>query len=184
MLKPTPRVKSTGAQAEPELSLRELFDQQEGPLLRYAFSLLGRRAVAEEIVQAAFLQLHTHWDKVESPKAWLMRCVRNKAYTYLRQHKREVLGCSEHAVDGLSSSDDLPEDSFIQMETTAAVRLLLEELDEGDRELVKLKYFEELKYVEISNRVGLTVGNVGYRLHHILIVLAQKLRRLGIDETL
>jgi RNA polymerase sigma-70 factor (ECF subfamily) len=70
------------------------------------------------------------------------------------------------------------------METTAAVRLLLDELDEGDRQLVKLKYFDELKYVEISNRLGLTVGNVGYRLHHILIVLAQKLRRLGIDETL
>lgn len=184
MLKPTPRVKSSGTQAEPQLSLRELFDQQEGPLLRYAFSLIGRRAIAEEIVQAAFLQLHAHWDEVELPKAWLMRCVRNKAYTYLRQHKREVLGCSDHTVTSLASIDDMPEESFIHMETTAAVRMMLEELDDADRQLVKLKYFDELKYVEISERLGLTVGNVGYRLHHILIELARKLRRLGIDETL
>ncbi len=46
-----------------------------------------------------------------------------------------------------------------------------------------MKYFEELKYAEISERTGLSIGNVGYRLHHILKRLADKLRKLGIEGT-
>ena len=48
--------------------------------------------------------------------------------------------------------------------------------------LVTLKYFEGLKYREISVETGLSISNVGYRLHHILRELAGKLRPLGIDE--
>ena len=59
---------------------------------------------------------------------------------------------------------------------------MLEELDEADRQLVKLKYFSNLKYREISSETGLNVGNIGYRLHHILKELADKLRKLGFDE--
>ena len=57
----------------------------------------------------------------------------------------------------------------------------MEELKEQDRELVRLKYFEDLKYKEIADRTGLSVGNVGYKLHHILKQLADKLRQLGIE---
>lgn len=49
----------------------QLFDQEETALLRYAFSYVGRHEVAEEIVQEVFLQLHTRWDEVETPRAWL-----------------------------------------------------------------------------------------------------------------
>ena len=42
--------------------------------------------------------------------------------------------------------------------------------------------FSELKYRDISTQTGLNIGNVGYRLHHILKELADKLRKLGFDE--
>ena len=45
-----------------------------------------------------------------------------------------------------------------------------------------LKYFVDLKYRDISAKTGLSVSNVGYRLHHILRELASKLRSLRIDE--
>ena len=184
MLKPTPRVNGSGASGVSELTLQSLFDSEETPLLRYAFSLVGRRAVAEEIVQEVFLQLHTHWDEVESPKAWLFRSVRNRAFKHLRDNKREVL----HEGDGVGDSqcslaeEESPEASLEHMEAVAAVRQILEELDEPDRQLVKLKYFSDLKYREISSQTGLNIGNVGYRLHHILKELADKLRKLGFDE--
>jgi RNA polymerase sigma factor (sigma-70 family) len=181
MLKPTPRVNRSGAQGARELTLRELFFQEETPLLRYAFSLTGRRAVAEEIVQTVFLQLHAHWDEVETPKAWLMRCVRNQAFSYLRQNKREVHGSDDCQSTNQFCDNHSPEEMLLRMETTSALRQILEELNENDRQLVKLKYFEELKYSEISIRTGLSIGNIGYRLHHILNHLAGKLQRLGID---
>ncbi len=182
ILKPTPRVNGSGATGVSELTLQCLFDSEESPLLRYAFSLVGRRAVAEEIVQEVFLQLHTHWDEVEAPKAWLYRTVRNRSYNHVRDNKREVLAEDDGDSRTSIAEEDSPEASLAHLEAVAAVRQSLEELDESDRQLVKLKYFSDLKYRDISTETGLNIGNVGYRLHHILKELADKLRKLGFDE--
>jgi RNA polymerase sigma factor (sigma-70 family) len=50
-----------------------------------------------------------------------------------------------------------------RMEAAGTLRMLVAELPEKDRELVVLKYEQDLKYKEISERTGLSVGNVGYR---------------------
>ncbi len=182
LLGSTPRVNGFGATSVTELTLQSLFDAEETPLLRYAFSLVGRRAVAEEIVQEVFLQLHTHWDDVESPRAWLFRSVHNRALKHIRDHKREILSGGDGHLPSSVSDEESPEASLVQLEAVAALRQMLEELDEPDRQLVQLKYFHALRYHEISSRTGLNIGTVGYRLHHILKELADKLRKLGFDE--
>ncbi len=182
MLQPTPRVQPFGVESGREPNLMALFDSEETPLLRYAFSLTGRRAVAEEIVQEVFLQLHKHWDDVEAPRAWLFRSVRNQSYNYLRNNRREVLGCEERDQMLPNARDQNAEDLLLRMEATGVLRQILEELDEPDRQLVKLKYFDNLKYRDISEKTGLSISNVGYRLHHILKELGKKLHPLGFDE--
>ena len=182
ILESPPRVNGFVAPGVNELTLQSLFDSEETPLLRYAFSLVGRRAVAEEIVQEVFLQLHTHWDDVDSPKTWLYRSVRNRAFKHIRDHKREILSDGDGNSQSSVAEEESPEASLVHMEAIGALRQILEELDEPDRQLVKLKYFSDLKYRDISSQTGLNIGNVGYRLHHILKELADKLRRLGFDE--
>lgn len=181
-LESLPIVDEKDATGVSDLTLEELFASEETPLLHYAFSLVGRRAVAEEIVQEVFLQLHLQWADVASPKAWLNRCVRNRAYTYLRDHKREFLHESERESLGPVPQSEPPETALIRMEAIAAVRQFIEKLNDSDRNLVKLKYSDNLKYRDISTQTGLNIGNVGYRLHHILKELAAKLRKLGFDD--
>ena len=177
---PNPRQPdSDPAGAAERPTLRALFEAEESPLLRYAFSLTGRRAIAEELVQDVFLLLHANWDSVENPQAWLYRSVRNRAYNHHRDHRREV------SADGVGDQEpdhqETPEALLQRMEAAGFLRLLLAELEDGDRQLVRLKYFEDLRYRDISERTGMSIGNVGYRLHHILKQLADKLRQLGID---
>ena len=181
MLKPTPRVNSSDEQGASNCTLRSLFDSEEANLLRYAFYLTGRRAVAEEIVQDVFLQLYKRWTEVSNPKAWLFRSVRNKAYNYVRDNQRELIGDAQE-IEVENPSEEPPEMAMERMETAAALRKLLGDLDETDQQLVRLKYSDGLKYREISEQTGLSVSNVGYRLHHILKDLAGKLRPIGIDE--
>ncbi len=181
MLEPTPRVNRSGAQGVSNRTLRTLFDTEETPLLRYAYALIGRRAVAEEIVQEVFLHLHTHWEDVDAPRAWLFRSVRNRAYNYIRDNQREILNSDGRNVEASLAEDETPEAILLRMEDTGVLRQIVEELNETDRQLVKLKYFEDLKYRDISARTGLSVSNVGYRLHHILKELASKLRLRRID---
>ncbi len=183
MLKSTPQVASEDEGASQERALRSLFDQEESRLLRYAFSLTGRKAVAEEIVQEVFFQLHARWKEVDNPHSWLVRSVRNRSFNYLRKNKREVLNELVGDVADLAEQNGgaSPEEALQRMESVAAIRNSLADLSEQDRELVQLKYFENLKYRDISEKTGLSVSNVGYRLHHILKELAKKLQQLGID---
>jgi RNA polymerase sigma factor (sigma-70 family) len=168
----------------PAGSLRELFETEESGLLRYAFALTGRREVAEEIVQDAFLQLHAQWNQVEQPRAWLYRCVRNRGLNHLRRSKREKLQCDDDQTTAALDHGDQPPDAILSLvEDTVRLRRSLQELSANDQRLIRLKYFEGLKYREISEQTGLSVGNVGYRLHHIMQQLAKQLRPLGSEES-
>lgn len=185
-VKPMPKKMPQSRQPESQEAkptLRALFDAEETPLLRYAFSLTGRRAVAEEVVQEVFLQLHRHWADVEQPRAWLFRSVRNRSYNHQRDNKREILTDDDQETSSPNAEDETPDALLLRMEAAGYLRLIVEELDDVDRQLVQLKYFDDLKYRDISDQTGLSISNVGYRLHHILKELSDKLRQLGIDGT-
>jgi RNA polymerase sigma factor (sigma-70 family) len=158
-------------------NLAALFEAEESGLLRFAIGLVGRRSVAEELVQETFLRLHQVWDEVENPRGWLYRSLRNLALNHLRDRKPE----SELPAEGTAAEQSLPADELGRDEAIGLVRMLLAEMSDEDRDLIRLKYLDELKYQEISRRTGLSVSNVGYRLHHLLKGLADSLRRAGID---
>jgi RNA polymerase sigma-70 factor (ECF subfamily) len=44
---------------------------------------------------------------------------------------------------------------------------------------LQLKFNDDLSYKEISARTGLTVGHVGYLLHHALKAMAAELAKIG-----
>jgi RNA polymerase sigma factor (sigma-70 family) len=157
--------------------LAALFESEESGLLRYALGLVGRRSVAEELVQEAFLRLHQVWTGVENPRAWLYRSLRNLALNHLRDRPQET----ELPEDTAAADATVPADVLGRNEALGMVRLLVAELDDEDRRLIQLKYHDDLKYQEISRRTGLSVGNVGYRLHHLLKALADGLRHAGIE---
>lgn len=164
---------------EEKPTLRQVFDAEESPLLRYAQGLVGQRETAEDLVQDAFLKLHAHWDEVVHPRAWLFRCVRNLALSHIRDHKRETPMDDQR--EWQSSAPD-PEQALGKMEAIGTLQLLVAELEDDDRKLISLKYHDGLKYDQISQRTGLSVGNVGYKLHHALKNLADSLRRLGVES--
>lgn len=183
MLNSTPDVGQMNELTEEcQWTLRSLFEHEESNLLRYAFSLTGRRAVAEEIVQEVFLQLHAQWEQVSSPRAWLVRSVRNRAFHYLRKCRRETLGGDQDMLDAVTDDGQPPDELMIQLETVAQLRQLVGNLPDKDQRLVRMKYFEGLKYREISQRTGLTVSNVGFRLHQVLKKLADGLLPKGANN--
>src|SRR5579862_7113714 len=144
-----------------EPTLMGLFESEEGALLAFAVGLVRRRGVAEELVQEAFLRLHEVWGQVENPRAWLYRSVRNMALNHLRDHRRETP--IEEAGD--PAAESRPDEELGRMEAVGMVRMLLAGMPPEDQELIRMKYHEDLKYGEISERTGLGVGNVGYKLH-------------------
>lgn len=158
-------------------TLAELFESEESAVLSFAIGLVGRRSVAEELVQEAFLRLHQLWDEIENPRAWLYRSLRNLALNHVRDHARETSD-----VEPERPGNEIPPDVTLgRLEAVGMVRLLMAELPAEDQKLIQLKYHDDLKYQDISRRTGLSVSNVGYKLHHLLKGMAEALRHAGID---
>ena len=178
----TPDFVKTDQDRSGDQGIVALFESQESALLRYAYSLTGRKAVAEEIVQEVFLQLHAKWAEVEKPESWLFRSVRNAAFNHLRKSKREVLSDDGETETPSRQGGQTPDDLIAHMESLSILRNAIDSLEEQDRELIKLKYFKGLKYKEISEVTGLSMGNVGYRLHHLLRRMAQQLDSRGVEQ--
>ncbi len=158
-------------------NISDLFLAEESGLLRFAIGLVKRRTVAEELVQETFLRLHQVWSEVENPRGWLYRSLRNLALNHLRDHPLE----GELHEETVAAEANVAPEALGREEAVGMVRLLLTEIPEEDRALVILKYHDDLKYQEISRRTGLSVSNVGYRLHHVLKTLGESLRRVGIE---
>ena len=171
---------AAGARAEATggpRTIAALFESEESALLHYAIGIVRRRIVAEELVQEAFLRLQKVWGQVDNPRGWLYRSIRNLALNHLRDTRHETQLGDDSAVQ----EEALPRELLGRYEAIGTVRMLLSEMPEDDRNLIRLKYDDGLKYQEISERTGLSVGNVGFRLHHALKGLLDGLQRAGIE---
>jgi RNA polymerase sigma factor (sigma-70 family) len=165
--------------------MEQLFRDLESPLLNYALRLLGNRALAEDTVQEAFMKLQAQFADVREPRRWLYRTVHNLALNHHRQASKIVpltLQAGDSHADPGDAADPqpLPDEQIARWEGIGLVRLSLQTLDERSRELVRLKFIDELSYKEISARTGLTVGHVGYLLHHALKAIADELAKTGV----
>jgi RNA polymerase sigma factor (sigma-70 family) len=169
----------TSTMTKESTSLRALFDAEESALLRYAYGIVGQRETAEDLVQEAFLRLHEHWSEVTSPRAWIYRSIRNLALNYLRDHRRETP--MDDKAEWQSEAPQADEE-LGKMEAVGALRMLMAEMQEQDQQLIAMKYKRQLSYEDISKQTGLSVSNVGYKLHHLLKGLADSLRRLGVES--
>ncbi|HEY0548382.1 MAG TPA: sigma-70 family RNA polymerase sigma factor [Verrucomicrobiae bacterium] len=166
-------------------SIEEVFLALEAPLLSYALRLLKEPAMAQDVVQEAFVRCHAEFKSVRDPRRWLFRTVHNLA---LNQHRRDSKVIPLHPPGGESSSVEfnltdpqpLPDEYITRLEHIGLVRLSLGALDERSRELVRMKFDEDLSYKEMSARTGLTVSNIGYLLHHALKSIEAELAKSGV----
>lgn len=165
-------------------TIQELFTALEAPLLNYALRLSGEHGLAEDLVQEAFMKLHEQFEEVREPRRWLYRTVHNLALNQ-RRDSAKIIPLNPTASDTSDSTNPtdpqpLPDEQIARLEGIGLVRLSLETLDERSRELIRLKFTEDLSYKQISERTGLKVGHVGYLLHHALKAIADELTKSGI----
>src|SRR5687768_10837221 len=92
-----------------------LYRQEYAPLVRLAWTLTGRWAVAEELVQEAFLRAHRRWDTIgtyQRPGAWVRRILLNLATSRARRmaaEARALVRLTGRQLDDEPSADADPE---------------------------------------------------------------------------
>ncbi len=193
MIPPDQRIPPSAAAMQPDQAkavpgcetIEELFSALESPLLSYALRLAGELGAAEDSVQEAFMKLQVQFKEVREPRRWLYRTVHNLALNHRRQAGKIValeVNPRDASLPAPEPADPqpLPDEQIVRSEGIGLMRLCLETMDDRSRELIRLKFNENLSYKEISARTGLKTGHVGYLLHHALKTMAEDLARNGV----
>ncbi len=125
------------------------------------------------------MKLHTQFQNVRQPQPWLYRTVHNLAVDHQRRTRKLTLfGDHESSpAEEAADSQPMPDEQIARWESIGLVRLVLETLDERSREIVHLRFDEDLSYKQIAGRLALEVGHVGYLLHHALKAMAVELEK-------
>lgn len=124
---------------------------------RLAYSYVGNPDDAADIVQEGAYQAIRHCDTLQNisyVNTWIYRIMLNEIFAFCRKSKREVLPIEEAPEQG---KDDTYEDVDLMQ--------ALEQLDEKDRAVIVLRYFEEYKLGEIADILEENVSTVKSRLY-------------------
>jgi RNA polymerase sigma factor (sigma-70 family) len=177
----------TETNADKMAAFNAIVSEYEGALLRYAVRIVHHHDAAQNVVQDTFIKLFKNWkDALEpSPKlsSWLYCVAHNCAVDHLRREARRHLLHLRHARqrEVLAAPDKGP--GFSVSEDAERAAQALQTLSLREQQLVILKIYEDKSYAEIGEIAGLTVGNVGYILHHAMRKLAAELRKHEPHET-
>jgi len=82
---PDPEILDRVTPAAAPSTFADVFEHRYVPMVRLAHLTTGSNALAEELVQDAFVDLFRHWDNVKNPKAWLRRAVTSRSTSWVRR---------------------------------------------------------------------------------------------------
>lgn len=127
-------------------TLEAMFAAYYNDALFYALSLTKDKALAEDLVSAAFFKaLQTLDDENESFKSWLLTVVRNGYYSHLRRHKRQT-----ELDERMHDEEEALLERIVKDEEYRALYHAIALLPPNYREAITLFYFENLTIKEMS----------------------------------
>lgn len=144
-------------------------DEYKDSILYHVFRIVKNKTVAEELTNIIFTKVFENLN-LYKPRfkfnSWLYKIATNEAIDYLRNKKHNIV--TDHSIDDIQETcydDDNPESVLNQKENIATLLEAVDKLKPNYRRMIKLRYFEELSYEEISKRVNVPIGTVKATLH-------------------
>ncbi|WP_316804431.1 RNA polymerase sigma-70 factor [Pedobacter nototheniae] len=159
-----------------DAAFEQLFKTHYKALHVYAQVILKDEDIAEEIVQGMFLKF---WEKreslkIQSVKAYLYRCVYNDCLNYIRQEKTKFK-YQEFTIHTMNTEHEPASLKVELTELQQKLKQALNDLPEQCRTIFQMSRFEELKYREIAEQLGLSIKTVENQMGKALKILRFKL---------
>ena len=158
-----------------------LVEQYRDNVYRLAYRMCGNAYDADEAAQEAFVAA---WRALPNFRGdakfstWLYRLTTNAAIDVMRREKRHQTVGDGEMVD-LADDADSPQERVERTEQQEAVQKALATLSEEYREVLLLRYMEELDYAEIADVLQLPSGTVKSRINRAKAALKTALLKSG-----
>jgi RNA polymerase sigma factor (sigma-70 family) len=154
-----------------------LFERHSRALFGFLFHMTGRREMSEDLVQNVFYRMlkYRHNFTADSHfTGWMYHIARNELKDVAKKRgateNYEQLNDHEERI----SDGELVDQRLEKKEAHMALDKAILRLNAGDREILILSRFQELKYAEIGDLIGITPGAVKVRVHRAM----QELKRI------
>lgn len=154
-----------------------LYAEHGDELRRLLLGVLRDSQLAADVLQATFAKVLTqgHTSREETRKAWLFRVAYHEALALLRRRStsdkvlRQVAWSQDLVADGAEAG-------LLRDEVVHQVRDALETLSPEQREVVRLRIYEEKTFAEIASLLQIPLGTALGRMRGALEKMRGKLR--------
>lgn len=167
-----------------EYAMNRLLNQSYSPAYRFALKYFGDHDTAIEVTQRCFIKVSEHIQHLEDPKtykSWLFRILTNQCHEEKRRAKSkgfmhwlsfsnkrvstiEHAGLHNHLADSENEADHL----LVESERQKILQQALEQLGQEAKTVLILKHYENLKFREIADILGISENTVKSRLYSAL----------------
>jgi RNA polymerase sigma-70 factor (ECF subfamily) len=149
--------------------VQALYHEHGPALLLYACSLIGRKHVAEDVLQEVFMELLQHGTVPEEPKSYLFRAVHNRSLNQIRQEHQDI---------GLSEIEPWFESPGHDPAAQMTLQSGLLQLAAEQRQVLALHVWGGLSFAEVGDVLEVSANTAASRYRYAL----QKLREIMRDK--
>lgn len=167
-----------------------LLRRYESKVFTYILYSVHQQEVAEDLFQDAFMRIITtlrqrRYTEVGKFSSWIMRIAHNLIIDYFRQNQGDTtISNDESEVDLFNApslaADDNIEKQMIDRQTLKEIKSLIKMLPDSQREVVLLRFYQDLSFKEIADITGVSINTALGRMRYALI----NLRRLATEHNI
>jgi RNA polymerase sigma-70 factor (ECF subfamily) len=165
-----------------------LYIEHGEELRRFLLGILRDAQLASDVLQATFTKLveRGHETRSQSRKAWLFRVAYHEAMAYRRRQgvgDRVLRNVAWHAHTRENNGAACPaEEPLLRLEAVQSVRDALEHLPAEQRQVVRMRIYEEKTFAVIAKELKIPLGTALGRMRAALIKLRTRLSTPENDE--
>ena len=149
-------------------AFQRLLKEYQKPLYNHIRNIVLNHDDADDVLQNTFVKVFQNLNKFKGESklfSWMYRIATNESLTFLNQ-KAKIGGITSETLQN-KTIDNLRADVYFEGdEIQIKLQKAIIQLPEKQQLIFKMKYFEELKYEEISEILGTSVGALKASFHH------------------
>lgn len=155
-----------------------LLSRYQSSIYSYINFIVHNKDLAEDIFQETFVKAimtikQNRYTESGKFKAWIMRIAHNLIIDNYRQERIEnTISNDDVEVDlfnNMKLCDDSIEDHMVRQQALNDVRKLVEFLPENQREVLVMRYYQDLSFKEIADITGVSINTALGRMRYALL---------------
>ena len=170
-------------------SFEVLIQKHKNKIYAFILSKIRNKDLAEDIFQETFIKVINSLQKGKYNEEgkflpWVMRIANNLVIDYFRKAKkmRTIAPTNDFNIfDILQDGDRNIEDNLVNDQVHKDLRKLIEYLLEDQKEVLKMRYYAELSFKEISESTGVSINTALGRMRYALINLRKRIDSNQVD---